>query len=284
MSDVNVRPLERPRSRVGFQGEPGAYSEDAVHRFFGPCDAEPLPTVRAVFEQAEIGALDFGVVPLENSQAGSINETYDLLVRHGVKLVGEVVTRVDHALLGISGASLSEIKRVLSHPQALAQCEEFLATLQAEVVPYHDTAGAAKHIAEEGRKDQAAVAGRRAAELYGLEVLTDAIQTFPENFTKFGVIGGGPPANTHAPDKTSIVFAVADVPGALHRCLRGFADQGINLVKIESRPQGGRPWRYLMYLDFEAGAEERGAKAALEELSAHTSFVRLLGSYPAWRE
>lgn len=278
-----MHPLERPASRVAFQGEPGAYSEDAVRRFFGGCEVEPLPTVRAVFERAEIGAVDFGVVPLENSQAGSINETYDLLVRHGVKLVGEVVVRVDHALLGVSGSSLSDIKRVLSHPQALAQCEEFLATLEAEVVPYHDTAGAAKHVAEEGEKDQAAVAGRRAAELYGLDVLTEAIQTFPENFTKFGVIGMGPPPATAHPDKTSIVFAVADVPGALHRCLGGFAEQGINLVKIESRPQGGRPWRYLMYLDFEAGAEEPRAQAALRELSAHTSFVRILGSYPAWQ-
>jgi prephenate dehydratase len=284
VSDASVRPLERPEPRVAFQGEPGAYSEDAVHRFFGRCEAKPLPTVRTVFEQAEIGAVDFGVVPLENSQAGSINETYDLLVRHGVKLVGEVVIRVDHALLGVPGASLSDITRVLSHPQALAQCEEFLATLEAEVVPYHDTAGAAKRVAEEGRRDQAAVAGRRAAELYGLQVLTEAIQTFPENFTKFGVIGTGPPPRTEAPDKTSIVFAVADVPGSLHRCLGGFADQGINLVKIESRPQGGRPWRYLMYLDFEAGADEPSAQGALRELSAHTSFVRILGSYPAWRD
>ncbi|MGH2740627.1 MAG: prephenate dehydratase [Actinomycetota bacterium] len=273
-----------PTPRVAFQGERGAYSEDAVHRFFGECEAQPLPTVRAVFEQVEIGATDFGVVPLENSQAGSINETYDLLVRHGVKLVGEVVTRVDHALLGLAGASLSEIRRVYSHPQALAQCEEFLATLEAEVVPFHDTAGAAKRVADEGKRDQAAVAGRRAAELYGLEVLTDAIQTFPENYTKFGVIGAGPTPSGGSPDKTSIVFAVADVPGSLLRCLGGFAKEEINLVKLESRPQGGRPWRYLMYLDFEAGAEEPRAKAALEELSAHTSFVRILGSYPSWRD
>lgn len=272
------------KRRVAFQGEPGAYSEDAVHEFFGECEVEPLPTVRQVFERVEIGAADHGVVPLENSQAGSINETYDLLVRHGVKIVGEVVTRVDHALLGIRGASLSDIRTVLSHPQALAQCEEFLATLEAEVFPFHDTAGAAKRVAEEGSRDQAAVAGRRAADLYGLEVLADSIQTYPENYTKFAVIGTEAIPGARRADRTSIVFAVADVPGSLHRCLGGFAKEEINLVKLESRPQGGRPWRYLMYLDFEAGADEPGARAALAELSEHTSFVRILGSYPAWRE
>lgn len=285
MADADIRSLERRAPRVGYQGEPGAYSEDAVRRYFGECEVEPLPTVRAVFERVEIGAEDYGVVPLENSQAGSINETYDLLLRHGTQIVGEVIVRVDHALLGLPGATLPEIRRVLSHPQALAQCEEFLATHGWEIVPFPDTAGAARRLVEEGSPQQAAIAGRRAAELYGLEVLAESIQTFPENFTKFAVIGESPPpGSAGTPDKTSIVFAVADVPGSLHACLAGFAEQGINLNKIESRPQGGRPWKYVMYVDFAAGVEEPQARAALEALSKRTSFVRILGSYPAWRE
>lgn len=285
MAEAQVRSRERRTPRVGYQGEPGAYSEDAARRFFGDCEAEPLPTVRAVFERVEIGADDYGVVPLENSQAGSINETYDLLLRHGPEIVGEVIVRVDHVLLGIPGTDLSGIRRVLSHPQALAQCEEFLAAHGWEVVPFPDTAGAARTIVEEARRDQAAVAGRRAGELYGLEALAESIQTFPENFTKFAVIGDAPPPEAPGPpDKTSLVFAVADVPGSLHACLAGFADQGINLNKIESRPQGGRPWKYVMYLDFGAGVEEPRARAALEELSKRTSFVRVLGSYRAWRD
>ncbi len=279
---MSVHPLPTRTPRVAYQGEPGAFSEDAVARLFPDAETEPLPTVRAVFERVEIGGADHGVVPLENSQAGSINETYDLLVRHGLRILGEAIIRVEHALLGVKGAAIGDIKKVYSHPQALAQCEEFLVDLEAEIVPHQDTAGAARMVAEAGDSSQAAVAGRRAGELYGLEVLAEGIQTNPENFTKFAVIGSGAPVGT--PDKTSIVFAVADVPGSLHRCLAGFAGEGINLIKLESRPRGGRPWRYWIYLDFEAGAEEERSRQALDELSKHTSFIRILGSYPAWHD
>jgi len=284
LTEADIRPLHRRAPRVGYQGERGAYSEDAIASYFGECEVEPLATVREVFERVEVGGLDYGVVPLENSQAGSINETYDLLLRHGVKIVGEVVVRVDHALLGVPGATLADVRNVLSHAQALAQCEEFLVAHGFSPVPFPDTAGAARRVADEGAKEHAAIAGRRAADLYGLHVLAESIQTFPENFTKFVVIGEAPPPGTGEPDKTSIVFAVTDVPGSLHRCLGGFAAHGINLNKIESRPQGGRPWRYVMYMDFAAGVEDPEARAALEELAEHTSFVRVLGSYRAWRD
>ena len=270
--------------RVGYQGEPGAYSEDAVRLRFGDAEPQPLASVREVFEAVEVGSCDFGVVPLENSQAGSINETYDLLVRHGVRIAGEVVIRVDHALLGLPGTQPADLARVYSHPQALAQCEELLVNLGVEAVPDKDTAGAARRVAEEADPKQGAIAGRRAAELYGLEVLAEGVQTYPENYTKFAVIGHVPVGAWGEPDTTSIVFAVSDVPGSLHACLEGFAAQGINLRKIESRPQGGRPWTYLIYLDFEAGSDGERARSALEVLAAHTSFVRVLGSYPAWRD
>jgi prephenate dehydratase len=279
----DLKPVPERRPRVAYQGEPGAYSEDALHTFFGEADPEPSASIRAVFEQVEIGSVDYGVVPLENSQAGSINETYNLLLRHGVKMVGQVVVSVDHALLAIPGTELKDVRRVYSHPQALAQCEEFLSQLQVEAVPALDTAGAAKQIADEGRGDQAAVAGRRAAELYGLAVLAEGIQTYPQNYTKFGVIGEASP-RFGAPDTTSIVFAVSDVPGSLLACLHPFADRGINLHKIESRPQAARPWRYSIYLDFQAAADDPEAVEALAEMAEHTSFVRVLGTYRAWQD
>jgi prephenate dehydratase len=268
---------------VAFLGEPGAFSEDAGRRFFEDPELLPLPTVRRVFDEVEVGSADYGVVPLENSQAGSINETYDLLVRHGVRIVGEVVLRIDHALLALPGTRVSDVRQVLSHPQALAQCEEFLTNLDAAIVPVSDTAGAARQVADEGRTDRAAVAGRRAAELYGLQVLAEKIQTFPENFTKFAVIGTEAAPAAGGADRTSIVFGTANVPGALHRCLGGFAARGINLLKLESRPEGGRPWQYRFYLDLEAGVEDPVVVAALSELADHASYVRVLGSYPAWR-
>jgi prephenate dehydratase len=263
---------------VAYQGEPGAYSEDAVRRLFPEAETDPQPSVRAVFERVEIAAAYYGVVPLENSGAGSINETYELLVRHGLRILAETIVRVEHALLGVPGARVEGVRRVYSHPQALAQCQEYLANLEAEVVPHHDTAGAARMVAESADPSLAAVAGTRAAELYGLHVLAGGIQASAENSTKFAVLGSGPALGP--PEKTSIVFAVADVPGALYRCLGGFAEGGINLIKIESRPAGGRPWRYWIYLDFEAGADEPRGRAALSELAEHTSFIRLLGSYP----
>jgi prephenate dehydratase len=278
-----LKAVPEGRSRVAYQGEPGAYSEDALRAFFGEADPEPSPSIRAVFEQVEIGSVDYGVVPLENSQAGSINETYNLLLRHGVRMVGQVVVSVDHALLAVPGTELRGVRRVFSHPQALAQCEEFLSQMNVEAVPALDTAGAAKQIADEGRTDQAAVAGRRAAELYGLAILAEGIQTYPQNYTKFGVIGE-PNPRFGTPDTTSIVFAVSDVPGSLLACLQPFADRGINLHKIESRPQAARPWRYSIYLDFQAAADDPKAVEALAEMAEHTSFVRVLGTYRAWQD
>jgi prephenate dehydratase len=280
----DLQPVPDRSLRVAYQGEPGAYSEDALRTFFGEeAEPEPSTSIRAVFEQVEIGSVDYGVVPLENSQAGSINETYNLLLRHGVRMVGQVVVSVDHALLAVPGTQLKDVKRVFSHPQALAQTEEFLSQLKVEAVPALDTAGAAKQIADEGRTDQAAVAGRRAAKLYGLSILAEGIQTYPQNYTKFGVIGE-PSARFGEPDTTSIVFAVSDVPGSLLKCLQPFADRGINLHKIESRPQAARPWRYSIYLDFEAAADDPKAVEALAQMADHTSFVRVLGTYRAWRD
>jgi len=264
---------------VAYQGEPGAYSERAVLGTFP--DAQPMPcdSVRLVFSRVTSGEAVFGVVPLENSQAGSVNETYDLLQHTTLlQIVGEVVVRVDHALLGVPGARLEEIRRARSHWQALAQCEEFLSSMRIEPVPVHDTAGAARLIAESGARDEAAIASVDAARNFGLSVLAERIQTEKENFTKFAVLGTGDPG-LGAPDTTSLVWAVLDQPGSLLGALQPFADRGINLHKLESRPLRGKPFEYLMYVDVMAAADDPALREALAEVERHTSMIRVLGSY-----
>ncbi len=269
--------------KVAYQGEPGAFSEDAVRTVFEGAEPLPCDTVRLVFSRVTSGEARFGVVPLENSQAGSVNETYDLLLHSSlVKIAGEVVVRVDHALLAPAGARLEGIRKVYSHWQALAQSEDFLAAHRIEMVPVHDTAGAARMVAEAGRTDEGAVASVEAGTKLGLTVLAERIQTFPDNFTKFAVIGTGD-AGLGTPDKTSLVMAVHDRPGSLLASLQPFADRGINLIKLESRPRRGAPFEYVFYMDVERAAEDPDVQAALEEVRKHTSLLKVLGSYPAHR-
>jgi prephenate dehydratase len=271
--------------KIAYQGEPGAYSEDAVASAFPGSEPVSCETVRAAFALAVSGGVEFSVVPMENSQAGSINETYDLLLHEErLRIVGEVVVRVDHALLGVPGATLKEINRVYSHPQALAQSEEFLAELHAEIVPVLDTAGAARKVAEAGKPQEAAVASVRAGELQGLTVLAERIQTHKENFTKFVVVGDHQPGGAAEADRTSLVFAVADKPGSLFACLEPYAREGINLTKLESRPRPGAPFEYVFYMDLEAGENDPRTARVFEDMRPHTSMLKVLGSYPAWRE
>jgi prephenate dehydratase len=267
--------------RVAYQGEPGAYSERAVLAALPGAEPLPCETVRLVFSRVTSGEAAFGVVPLENSQAGSVNETYDLLLNTSLlKMVGEVLVRVDHALLGVPGARLEEVRRAHSHWQALAQCEEFLASLRIEPVPVHDTAGAARMIAESGNREEAAIASVEAGNRVGLAVLAERIQTEKENLTKFCVIGTEDPGLGPA-DKTSLVMAVLDRPGSLLGALKPFADRGVNLHKIESRPLRGKPFEYLMYVDVMAAADTVPVRDALDEVRAHTSLLRVLGTYPS---
>jgi prephenate dehydratase len=266
--------------KVAYQGEPGAFSEAAVLVAFP--DAEPLPceTVRIAFSRVTSAEADAGVVPVENSQAGSVNETYDLLLNSSlVRIVGEVVVRVDHALLAPAGARLEQIRRVYSHWQALAQSEDFLASLRVETIAVHDTAGAARIVAERGRVDEAAVASVEAGARLGLAVLAERIQTHPDNFTKFAVIGTRD-ASLGSPDKTSLVMAVHDRPGSLLASLKPFAEHGINMTKLESRPRRGAPFEYVFYLDVERAEDDQGLRAALDEVRLHTSMLKTLGSYP----
>jgi prephenate dehydratase len=265
--------------KVAYQGEPGAYSERALRSLFP--DAEPMPcdTVRLVFSRVTSREAEIGVVPMENSQAGSVNETYDLLQHTSMlQIVGEALVRVDHALLGVPGARLEEIKRARSHWQALAQCEDFLSSMRIEPVPVHDTAGAARMIAERGDREEAAIASVEAGVNLGLAVLAERIQTEKENFTKFAAIGLDDP-NLAEADKTSLVMAVLDTPGSLLASLQPFAERGINLHKLESRPRRGKPFEYLMYVDVMAAADDPAFADALTEVERHTSMVRVLGTY-----
>ena len=267
--------------KVAYQGEPGAYSERAVRSLFPEADPMPCATVRLVCSRVTSRETDLGVVPLENSQAGSVNETYDLLQHTSLlRIVGEALVRVDHALLGVPGARLEEIRRASSHWQALAQCEDFLSSMHIEPVPVHDTAGAARLIAERGSREDAAIASVDVAAQLGLAVLAERIQTEKENFTKFAAIGlQDGVSGLGLADKTSLVMAVLDEPGSLLASLQPFAERSINLHKLESRPRRGKPFEYVFYVDLMAPADDPDVRDALAEVGRHTSLLRVLGSY-----
>ena len=268
---------------VGYQGEAGAYSERAVRRLFPSPKTLPYPSVHRVFEAVEIGAVAFGVVPLENSHAGSINESYDLLVRHGVQIVAETIVRISHCLLALPGTPLEDVRTVYSHAQALDQCSEFLDSLRVERIAVHDTAGAARILAERKQTAAAAIASVEAGELYGLAVLASDIEDRADNSTKFVAISRGSSELFGPPEKTSVVFATADIPGALYRCLGEFADRHLNLSKLEHRPSRAKAWQSNFYVDFDAPIHDPVAQEALGAVGEYTSFLRVLGSYPKAR-
>jgi prephenate dehydratase len=263
---------------IAYQGEAGAFSEEGALNLFPDSEHKPFNSIRKVFEAVEVGRVDYGLVPIDNSQAGSINETYDLFLKHGLHLVAETVVRVDHCLLGLPGIAIDDLAEVISHPHAIAQCEEFLSALEVRMRAEYDTAGAAKRIVDEKLEKTAAIASRRAADLYGLRVLAEKIQTYPDNYTRFGVLSRKPEP-LGEPTKSSLVFGVGHVAGSLYRCLGAFAERHLNLSKLESRPRTGRPWEYVFYADVEAPAFIPEMVEALSEVSEHATFTRLLGTY-----
>jgi chorismate mutase/prephenate dehydratase len=265
---------------VAFQGEPGAFKEEAAFRFFGESTkGVPYDTLDEVFEAVEVSAVPFAMVPVENSLEGSITRAYDLLLDSPLMVCGETELRISHCLIALEGASLDTIKRVYSHPQALGQCRNFLKHLNSELVPASDTAGSVRMIKDEVRLDCAAVAGARAAKIYGLRIIAREIEDNPHNFTRFFVLSkeDSPPTGN---DKTSIVFSLKHKPGALYDCLREFASREINLTKLESRPTRHQPWEYNFYMDVSGHREEGNIGEALKALEEHAVFVKILGSYP----
>ena len=263
--------------RIAYQGEPGAYSEAAALQFGGP-DVETLSckTFDEVFEAVVKKRATHGVVPLENSIGGTIHRNYDLLLDHELPITGDVELDIVHCLQALPGTSLADIKVVYSHPQALAQCERYLKDLGVTVEAVYDTAGGAKLVAEQKLKNAAALASRRAAEVFGLEVLQEAVQDYEYNITRFAIIGGVATADA---DKTTIVFALPSTPGALFKALSVFALRDINLTKLESRPIRGRPWEYLFYVEVEARRDDLACARALTHLAEFARWTRVLGTY-----
>jgi prephenate dehydratase len=264
--------------RVAFQGDHGAYSEEAVRLHFSQ-DVVTVPcrTFEDIFEAVERGEADHAAVPVENSTAGSINKAYDLLLDHDLKVHGEILLRVHHNLM--TTADAGPIREVRSHHQALAQCEGFLNRNGYIAVPWYDTAGSAKDLAANPQQGVAVIASRLAAEVYGLEILAERIEDQQQNFTRFFVVGKGDAPHSD-PAKTSLVFAVPNTAGSLYGALREFADRNINLTKLESRPRRNRPWQYVFYLDFDGHWEDAACRDALVSLLNRAAFVKLLGSYP----
>jgi arogenate/prephenate dehydratase len=268
---------------VAFQGEPGAYSEAAALSYEPSAETLPCPSFEDVFAAVGRGRSTHGILPMENSIGGSIHRNFDLLLEHDLPIVGEVELRVDHCLLALPGTSIDQVKVVYSHPQALAQVETALRQMTGvEVVAVYDTAGAAKMVREGDRRDAAAVASRRAAQVFGLDILRESIQDFRDNITRFCVITT-PGAEVSGADKTSLVFSMHSKPGALFKALASFALRDINLTKIESRPLRGKPWEYAFYVDVEVPRTHAGLQRAIADLEEFCYWVRTLGSYPSWK-
>ena len=270
----------KERVKVAFQGERGAYSESAVYTFFGDeTEVKPCRDLTEVFESVDKQEVPVGVVPVENSLEGSVNQTYDLFLTHNLKVSGEIIIRISHCLIANPSTSLEAVKTVYSHPQALAQCRSFLERLGSDLIPTYDTAGSVKMLKEKGLKDAAAVASEKAAEIYGMKILAREIEDTPTNYTRFFVISKNDAPIT-GKDKTSIIFAASHTPGALYHALGEFAKRDINLAKIESRPTKQKAWEYNFYLDFEGHRTEENCTVALKALEKYATFIKILGSYP----
>jgi chorismate mutase/prephenate dehydratase len=266
--------------KVAFQGERGAYSESAVYAFFGAdAKVKPCKEFKDVFESVVQQITPHGVVPMENSLEGSINQNYDLFLKYDLKVCGEVIVKIDHCLIANPGTALADVKAVYSHPQALAQCRTFLEEFGRELIPTYDTAGSVKMLKEKGFKNAAAVASERAAKLYDMQILVKDIADNVENYTRFFVLSKEDAAPT-GKDKTSIIFSAVHEPGSLYNALGEFAKRNINLSKIESRPTKQKAWEYNFYLDFEGHRCEPRCAEALKALEKHAAFIKILGSYP----
>lgn len=266
---------------VAIQGEAGSFSHAAARRLLGEgVTLLHKQSFDALFEAVGSGEAERGLLPIENSLAGSIHENYDRLSASPLHIVGETQLRVSHCLIGRPGASLASIRRASSHAVALAQCRRFFAeNPQIEPVVVYDTAGSVRDLLQGGIASAAAIGSRLAAELYGGHVLREAIEDDPQNFTRFLLLSReeAPPRDA---SKTSLTFVLHSVPGSLHKALGAFASRGVDLAKIESRPLRGRPWEYAFYLDV-MGDPAGAAGEAVAELRSMAVSLRVLGSYPA---
>jgi prephenate dehydratase len=274
--------------KAAFQGERGAFSEDAARQLLGPAvETLAYRSFDEMFDAVSNQTADCAIAPIENSLAGSVIKNYDLLEERDLTIIGETNVRIVHNLIAPAAVSLQEVRHVFSHPVALAQCEKFLRAhprMQAEAA--YDTAGSVKMVVENGRRDEAAIAGATAAQVYGAQIIARGIEDNPENFTRFLLLARPERAqaiatvNRDGERKTTIVFRVANQPGSLFRALAVFALRDIDLTKIESRPIHGRPWEYSFYLDLSGDQHEPRIERALAHLGEMIESIRVLGSYP----
>ena len=264
--------------KIGFQGELGSYSEIAALRFFSNSQANFIPfrSFQDLFDNVENSFLDAAIIPVENSIEGSVNETYDLLMEKQLFVTGEIYQRIRHCL--ITNKRSQEIKTVYSHPQALAQCRNYIRRRSLEPIPSYDTAGSVKFIKEHSLAHASAIASKRAAEIYDMKLIEEGIEDKNNNFTRFLVISKIPGNQTEA-DKTSIIFSISHTPGALFLILKEFALRNINLTKIESRPTKDIPWEYYFFVDFEGSPNEDTIKKSMLNIKKETLFFKILGSY-----
>ena len=276
----------KEKMKIAFQGEHGAYSEQAIYRKFGrEHDTIPCESLKLVFDHVMKGEVDLGVVPIENSIGGSIDETYDLLLKVNCTITGEIFLDIHHCLLASPGVSIQMLETVHSHPQALKQCAEYLDEINVKPVSTYDTAGAAKRIQENQSKTEGAIASKGAAEKYSLKILQENIESSPDNMTRFLQISkdhpdqGGPVEGISY--KTSITFHGEDSPGSLYKSLKAFATRDINLTMIHSRPLKARNFRYRFYLDLEGHADDPKIGEALSELEKQGRSLQILGTYPS---
>lgn len=275
-----------PNARVAFQGERGAFSEEAAIELLGDgVELVPRPTFEKLFDAIDQRVADYILAPIENSLAGSVHRSYDLLVEsRDLHIIGEVIIPIVHNLIGAEGAKFEDIAIVESHPVALAQCELFFcAHPQLKRIATQDTAGSVRDVTTAADKSRAAIASRRAAQTYGGVILREHLEDNRENYTRFLLLSNNGSA-MGAANKLSLVFELDHRPGALLRALAPFARRGINLMKIESRPVHGKPWQYRFYLDLHTAREQPEAAVALEELQSEVVGLRILGSYPAAKQ
>ncbi len=268
-------------NKVAYQGEPGAFSEAAVFAHFSTVtEAVPCLSFDDVFRAVSDQTVEFGLVPIENSLAGSIHRNYDLLLHHNLSVVGEHYLPVHHCLIAHPGVNRQEIHKIISHPQALAQCERYLRSFPGvKVEPVYDTAGSVKIVKDQGDRSIAAIASQRAADIYGMAIVDQNIEDMPNNLTRFLAIASQP-VYPEKNAKTTLAFSAANQPGSLFKALSVFALRDIDLTKIESRPQPGKTWEYLFYIDFIGSTIEPPVSRALGHLGEYATMLRVFGSYP----
>ncbi len=276
--------MDKKEQIIAFQGEPGAYSEQAIREHFGAETVSlPCRSFEEIFAAVRDGRATQGMLPVENSLAGTVIPAYDLLVDHDLRVQAEVIARVEHCLMAVKGTAVSQIRRAKSHHQALAQCANTLKRMGIAPVEHYDTAGAARDLANDPDGETAAIASVLAAKIYDLEILSRNLEDESFNFTRFFVLGREDVPRSGTP-KTSIIFTTRHAPGALHGVMAELAKRNINLTKIESRPRGNRAWHYLFYVDFEGHEDDKPVQEALLGILKRSSFLKVLGSYPAAKQ